>query len=218
MYSNADIDKTRIFTENRNMSGVYRWINNNNGKSYVGSSSNLSVRFYTYYSLRYLAKSNRPVDRALLKHGFSFFTLEILEHCDLNVLLSREQYYLDLLKPEYNIAETAGSTLGYKHTDQSIAKMRDFVLSDEVKTRKALATNNATASRKVPIILEDINTKEMLEFTSLTEAGKALGVTKGAVSQALLNKRILSKTYSIKRKKEKHKNMIQYLISIRMVC
>lgn len=89
--------------------------------------------------------------------------MEILEFCNLNKLLSREQFYLDNLKPEYNIAQTAGSTLGYKHTDESIAKMRNFVLSDEVKISKALAIKNATASRKVSILVEDINTKEKLE-------------------------------------------------------
>lgn len=200
MYAKADLEKIRIFTENRNRSGLYRWVNNSNGKIYVGSSSNLSVRLYTYYSLRSLAKSNRPIDRALLKYGFSSFTLEILEYYNLSELLTRKQFYLDILKPDYNIAETAGSTLGYKHTDESIAKMRNFVLSREVKIKKALATKNATASRKVSIVMEDINTKEKLEFPSLTEAGKALGVTKGTVSQALVNNRILNKIYSIKRK------------------
>lgn len=58
---------------------------------------------YTYYSLLSLAKSNRPIDRALLKHGFSNFTLEILEYCDKNNVLEREQYYMDILKPPYNI-------------------------------------------------------------------------------------------------------------------
>ncbi len=33
-----------------------------------------------------------------------------------NEVLSREQYYIDLLKPEYNILQKAGSSLGYKHT------------------------------------------------------------------------------------------------------
>jgi hypothetical protein len=61
-------------------------------------------------------------------------------------LLKREQYYLDNLKPQYNIVETAGSTLGYKHTEESIEKMRNFVLSEEVLARKRLATVNATAS------------------------------------------------------------------------
>ena len=83
---------------------------------YVGSSVNISVRLYTYYSLGSLVKSNRPIDRSLLKHGFSNFKLEILEYCGIADLLKREQYYMDILKPEYNIVETAGSTLGYKHT------------------------------------------------------------------------------------------------------
>lgn len=58
-YVNADTDKVNILSDNRNKSGVYRWINNINGNTYVGSSVSLSVRFYTYYSLRSLAKSNR---------------------------------------------------------------------------------------------------------------------------------------------------------------
>ncbi len=99
-------------------------------------------------------------------------------------MISKEQYYLDNLKPEYNIAQVAGSTLGYKHTDESIAKMRDFVITDEVKIKKALATKNATDSRRVSIIVENVETKKKkLEYISLTEAANALGVTKGAVSQ-----------------------------------
>lgn len=117
---------------------------------YVITKIQSSVRFYTYFSLRSLAKSNRPIDRALLKYGFSSFSLEILEYCDeKEILLEREQYYLDNLKPQYNIVETAGSTLGYKHTEESLEKMRNFVLSDEVLARKRLATENATASRRI---------------------------------------------------------------------
>lgn len=51
-----------------------------------------------------LAKSNRPIDRALLKYGFSNFRLEILEYCELKDVLKREQHYLDISKPQYNIA------------------------------------------------------------------------------------------------------------------
>jgi len=31
-------------------------------------------------------------------------------------LIEREQYYIDLLNPEYNILKIAGSRLGVKHT------------------------------------------------------------------------------------------------------
>jgi hypothetical protein len=152
---------------------------------------------YTYYSLRCLAKSNRPIDRALLKYGFSKFILEILEYGDKNNVIIREQYYMDLLKPEYNIAEIAGSTLGYKHTPESLAKMIDFVLSDEVRDRKALSTTNATAARRISIIIENIETKVKHEYLSLTEAGYALGVSKASISQALINDRLIKKTYRI---------------------
>lgn len=78
IYYDADKDKINILSNNRNKIGVYRWTNKINGNTYIGSSVNLNIRMYNYYSLRYLAKSNRPIDRALLKYGFSNFTLEIL--------------------------------------------------------------------------------------------------------------------------------------------
>jgi len=55
-YFNADIDKSIIYKENKNKSGIYRWNNLITGKSYIGSSISLSGRFNTYYSLSYLKK------------------------------------------------------------------------------------------------------------------------------------------------------------------
>jgi group I intron endonuclease len=59
----------------------------------------------------------------LLKYGYSKFKLEILKYCSPAACLKWEQLYIDLLKPEYNILKTAGSLLGYKHSEQSLAKM-----------------------------------------------------------------------------------------------
>jgi hypothetical protein len=39
------------------------------------------------------------------------------------VLIKREQYYIGLLYPEYNILKTAGSMLGFKHSDKTIELM-----------------------------------------------------------------------------------------------
>lgn len=57
------------------------------------------------------------INRALLKYGYSKFKLEILEYCEPAVAIEREQHYLDLLEPEYNILPKAGSRLGHKHTE-----------------------------------------------------------------------------------------------------
>lgn len=49
---------------------------------------------YTYYSLGSLVNSNRPIDRAILKYGFSKFRLDVIEYCNKENVLEREQYYI----------------------------------------------------------------------------------------------------------------------------
>lgn len=103
-YSNCELEKSSILTDNKNKAVVYRWVNNINNKAYVGSSVNFSVRLHKYYSVKHLTKHKTPIHNALLKYGFENFTLEILEYCEESINpVVREQYYLDLLKPEYNV-------------------------------------------------------------------------------------------------------------------
>lgn len=61
------------------------------------------------------------------------FTLEILEYCPDTKLLEREQFYLDLLLPEYNVLKHAYSLLGYKHSPESIEKFKSKIISPEHK-------------------------------------------------------------------------------------
>jgi group I intron endonuclease len=63
------------------------------------------------------------INKALLKYGYSNFSLHILEYCDKNSCIDREQFYMDLFQPEYNINPTAGSRLGTKHSDESREKI-----------------------------------------------------------------------------------------------
>jgi len=144
-YSNADISKKEIIRNNRNKSGVYKWKNNINGREYVGSSTNLVSRFYSYFSLKHLEQqqSRSLICKALLKYGHSAFTLEILEYCKPGENIAREQYYINLLKPEYNILAIAGSSYGHKLSYETKAKMRQaragITLSQETKDRIAEA-------------------------------------------------------------------------------
>ena len=82
-YNNADTLKKDVLKDNRNKSGVYRWINNINGKSYIGSSISLTTRFLSYYNINHLiSNKNMLINRALFKYGYSSFSLIILEYCD----------------------------------------------------------------------------------------------------------------------------------------
>lgn len=70
-----------------------------------------------------LKKGKSAIHSSILKYGLSNFQLGILEYCEPSDAVSREQYYIDLLKPEYNILLTAGSFLGFKHSEESSIKM-----------------------------------------------------------------------------------------------
>ena len=122
IYSNiCKLEKEKIIRENRNKSGIYRWTNKLNGKSYVGSSINLSKRLNQYFSKKVLLnrKFVSVIHKALLKYKHESFKLEILEYCDKKDVIVREQFYLDLLKPNYNIYFKAGSPLGFKHSEKT---------------------------------------------------------------------------------------------------
>jgi excinuclease UvrABC nuclease subunit len=70
-YSNADTLKEAILNENKSKSGVYRFTNLTNGKSYIGSSINLRKRLNHYYSGSRLlrTKTTSAISNALLKYG-----------------------------------------------------------------------------------------------------------------------------------------------------
>ena len=126
-YISPDRNKFIIYKENRRKSGVYRWNNLVTSMSYIGSAINLTRRLRTYFSLgslnKELLKGNSRIYNGLLKYGYSNFSLDILEYCEPDVLISKEQYYIDLLNPEYNILKVAGSRLGLKHSKATIEKM-----------------------------------------------------------------------------------------------
>ena len=126
-YPNTGILKTKILKDNKTKSGVYRWTNVISNKSYIGSSINLYLRLRTYFSTgsmnKLLLTRSSYIYRALLKYGPSNFSLEILEYCEPDKLLEREQYYIDYLKPEYNIAKIAGSPLGIKLSEETKRKI-----------------------------------------------------------------------------------------------
>lgn len=130
-YYNAELLKKDILKDNRNKSGIYRWTNLINNKTYVGSGKDLSKRLTSYFNPKELIKQSRPINIALLKYGFNNFSLDILEYCSLTSLLEREQYYLDLLVPDYNILKYAYSLLGFKHSEETIEKLKNKIISPE---------------------------------------------------------------------------------------
>ena len=186
VYLNADQDKILILKENKGKCGVYLWTNIINGKSYVGSSISLHRRFKSSFNIFYLESGikNRKslIYSSLLKYGYSNFKLEILEHCAPSEAISREQYYLDLLKPAYNILLIAGSRLGSKHSEETKAKISASAVGNQYCAgSKGRKRAEGAGSPSVPIEVLDMKTGLKNTYSSMSELGKALCVPAGSI-------------------------------------
>ena len=117
IYTNLQIKELRklINKEIRNRPGIYCFVNATNGNTYVGSAKNLRIRLKGHYLG---TRSNLILQKAISKYGISQFYFVVLEYCEIEDLIKREQYYIDQLNPIYNILKVAGSSLGYRHTEE----------------------------------------------------------------------------------------------------
>ena len=71
----------------------------------------------------------------LLKYGDKNVSLDILEYCSKQDTIKREQFYLNKIKPEYNILKLAGSSFGYTHTEESLLKRSNRTVSEDILER-----------------------------------------------------------------------------------
>lgn len=159
IYSDADTMKQDILKENKNKSGIYRLTNKITGDFYIGQSINLSARFTHYFNLSYLiSKNNLVISRALLKYGYSNFSVEILEYCDKSVLSEREQYYFDKLNPIYNTLKIAGSSSGFKQSEETKNK-----ISQSLKGRFIGDKSSSFGKKATDYTKELMSSKKSLE-------------------------------------------------------
>lgn len=129
-----------------NVSGIYQIRNTINGHCYIGSAVNIRERWYGHTSKLNRNKHPNPhLQSAWNKYGADAFKFTILEACFVFALIFREQHYINLLSPVYNIATTAGSLLGMKHTLEARAKisaaLKERIITPE--TRAKLSASNS---------------------------------------------------------------------------
>lgn len=111
-------------------SGIYKIKNLITEKCYIGSSFDIEQRFYFHkYHLNKGTHKNGLLQNSWIKHGKHNFVFYVLEYCEIEKLFEMEQFYIDKYKSAYksfgyNLKPVAGSTLGYKHTEAALAKMK----------------------------------------------------------------------------------------------
>lgn len=107
-----------------NKSGVYMLHNGTTKQFYIGSANNLRTRKnHHFHKLREKTHANKNLQESFDKYGEKVFTFNIIELCESNKLIKREQFFIDTLNPYYNTAPTAGSMEGFIHSEETKQKI-----------------------------------------------------------------------------------------------
>lgn len=139
--------------------GIYCIRNQKNNNLYIGSSINITKRWNSHLcELRKNIHHCNYLQRSFNKYGESTFIFNIIEECSIEELLIREQYFIDLLNPRYNICKIAGNSIGIKRSNETKLK-----LSSSHKGQKAW-------NKGIPA------TEEQKRNASILRKGKISGV------------------------------------------
>lgn len=124
---------------------IYSIKNTTNGKLYVGHTCHKPyVRWYFHFQYLILNRHHsKHLQGSWNKHGFESFEFSIIEFCSVELAVTREQFWMDLLCPVYNTVPSAQSTLGYKHTPETRK-----LLSEQAKKRNSAQHLNSEPAQK----------------------------------------------------------------------
>nr|ATC70070.1 hypothetical protein [Curvularia trifolii] len=196
------------------MAGIYMWTNKLNGKKYVGSSMALKRRLLEYYNVnRLLNAKSMPINVALLKYGYSNFSLTILDICEKDSLMSREKHFFEVYSPEYNILKTPGSPSrgsGWTHSEATIENMR-IAATKKFNHPEYLTKLSKGQSSGIEVEVTDLETKTTTSYHAIRAAARALNIDKRYIENYIYLKQdnpVLGKyTFRLKSKGESTKLM-----------
>jgi len=149
-------------------SGIYKIVSVTNGKMYIGSACNLRNRKNSHFQdLRKTKHHSSYMQNHVNKYGVNDLKFSIVEFCEKENLIVREQYYIDTLKPQFNIMPIAGSNLGYKFTEEAKLKVsiagKGRVFTEDHKRKIGLSNKGR------------INSIETRKKISIGNTGKLIG-------------------------------------------
>lgn len=162
-------------------SGVYLLTCVANGKQYVGASVDIKMRVGTHFYRDYKKYPWREFYQDIGKYGFDGFSMEVLELCDRNIMLEREQYYYDKFQPVYNFARPVKCPLelpevielsqSRSNSDEAIERRRELYNSPKYKELfRSLHKDGYNAMK--PCSAYTKSGERVASFRSLAEAAR----------------------------------------------
>ena len=181
-------------------SGIYKIVNLVNNNTYIGSAVKLYKRKNQHlHSLRRNIHHSTYLQNSFNKHKEENFKFEVVEFCEKEELLEREQYYIDTLNPVYNTLKIAGSMIGFKFTEKSIIKMKE---SSRLMSKEKREYIRECINKKVQkeILQYDLKGNLVREYKSYKEYEDITGRRETNVLLVCKGKRKTSKGFIYKYK------------------
>jgi group I intron endonuclease len=172
------------------MSGIYKIINNLNNKIYIGSAINFTARKNHHLScLKRNKHGNKYLQKSFNKYGEQNFIFELIEECNKEDLLIREQYYLDTFKPQYNMCKIAGSNFGIKRSKETCEKLKisNTGKKQSIDTRIKQSKIRLNKNNKNSMIIKqyDIHNNLITTHYTSTLASEKSGVKRSNIANCL---------------------------------
>ena len=182
--------------------GIYKIGNIVDNKFYIGSSKNIKHRRAAHWSgLRTKTHPNRFLQRAYDQYGKLNFIFEILEECSLNILIEREQFYIDTLKPEYNLRLIAHNNSGFHHEIETKNKISKTSIN---MWKKDGMKEQILSKRRKEILCYDLDGNFIKEFKSVKEAAEELDIFSTNISKILMGKSNIIHGFTFRYKTENY--------------
>lgn len=118
------------------LTGVYLITNKLNGKQYVGASVRINNRISNHMNRDAKRYLHHPFYEDVRLYGSEGFSFEVLEICEKDKLLEREQFWYDVLKPEYNLVRPSECHFNSEATRQKVARITNT--PEQIAKRKEL--------------------------------------------------------------------------------
>lgn len=192
--------------KNNIKSGIYKITNITNNKFYIGSTYCFKIRKNHHFNkLKNNTHNNKHLQKSYNKYGKENFKFEILANCPKEYLIKLEQWFLDNMKPEYNICKTAGSNLGIKFSKQHKLRIglknKNKIRSKELKSKWSeikkqnpniklykLIVEKAKEVNSIKVLKYDNQMNFIKEYSSMTEAAKNVNGDPSAISKVCKGK------------------------------
>ena len=122
------------YDTNWNTCGIYKITTLHNNEFYIGSAVCYNRRISLHITnLKNNKHHSIYLQNIFNKYGRDNLKFELIDSCNEEELITKEQYYIDTLKPKYNSLPTAYSNLGFKHPNSFFDKMNKKILKIDLK-------------------------------------------------------------------------------------